>query len=237
MPAGVPFTPGTWPALQVFGFCLDPQRKIQAAFLEFLSAQVSGIIQHLFQIPATQLGIGMIFSKFLYVKEHIAIHLIRIPTFQNSFGHLDLLNDMSGSGWFNIRWQGVELRHDVPEGCAVFLHDLHRLHLFQPGLFRDAVAGSTCCAFYMSGIGDVAHIPDLITQVTQVAVDHIKRHEGAAVAQVRFAVHGRAAHIHTYKRGMQWPEDLFASGRGIIDQQFILVEQFIGHGTKIPRRL
>ncbi len=103
MPAGVPFTPGTWPALQVFGFCLDPQRKIQAAFLEFLSAQVSGIIQHLFQIPATQLGIGMIFSKFLYVKEHIAIHLIRIATFQNGFGHLDLLDDMSGSSRFNIR--------------------------------------------------------------------------------------------------------------------------------------
>jgi hypothetical protein len=49
----------------------------------------------------------------------------------------------------------------------------------------------------VSHIGDVSDIPDLVTQVSQVPEKHIEYYGGACMSQVRMAVYGRTANIHT----------------------------------------
>jgi hypothetical protein len=53
----------------------------------------------------------------------------------------------------------------------------------------------------MAGIGDIAHIPDFITQVQQVPIDKIKRYKGAGMAQMTFPAYRGATHIHTDMTG------------------------------------
>jgi hypothetical protein len=51
----------------------------------------------------------------------------------------------------------------------------------------------------------------------QIAIDEIERDETSCMAQVAFAAHGRAAHIHAHMAGCSGDELFFFSGIGIVN--------------------
>jgi hypothetical protein len=64
----------------------------------------------------------------------------------------------------------------------------------------------------MTGIGNVAHIPNPVTQVLQVTIDHIESDIRPGMAQVAFAAYGWAANIHTHEAGVEGFKWFFLPG-------------------------
>lgn len=83
------------------------------------------------------------------------------------------------------------------EPIGVFLSHFHGLQLLQAGAFGHFVfCASICIAFKMPNIGHVAHIANFIPQVKEIAINDIKTHKSAAIAQVYVIVNGWTAHVH-----------------------------------------
>ncbi len=81
----------------------------------------------------------------------------------------------------------------------------------------------------MSHIGDVAHIPDFITQMHQGPVEHIKGDGLACMAQVSISVNGGTAGVETNKGWIKGFEDLLFPGKGVVNVEFA------GHNAKLVK--
>src|SRR5690606_7464473 len=133
------------------------------------------------------------------IEIHAAVYFISKSAVEYGLHHLNLFQNMSGCTWFDTGLEVIQQAHDIVETVGVFLHDLHRLQLFQPGLLTDLVL---CIAvevtFEVAYISDIAHIPHLISQVHQIPVNNIKTDEGATIAYMYIAVYCRSANIHAH---------------------------------------
>jgi hypothetical protein len=79
------------------------------------------------------------------------------------------------------------------ETHRVALGNLHRLQLGHFGALGHAVFA---IVGQVTHICDVSHIPHLITQVQQIAINHIEAAKGAAVAEVHIVINRWATNIH-----------------------------------------
>ena len=110
---------------------------------------------------------------------------------------------MAGGGGLDRGWQNVEDTAHLMKANGIFLNDLHGFQFLQPGTLFYPVHAFTGIVGQVAGIGDIAHIADLIAQVREVAEHHIEYGERPQVAQVHFAVHRGPAGIHPDKRGVE----------------------------------
>jgi hypothetical protein len=100
---------------------------------------------------------------------------------------------------------------------GIFRDQLHRLELFEDGLFCDLVLCLAALFFEVAGIGDITDVPDLIAKMEQVTVDEIERNGGPGMPQMAFAADGWAAYIHAHMTGCDGSENLFLTGIRIMD--------------------
>src|SRR5690606_19357378 len=131
-----------------------------------------------------------------------------ITVFDNTLYHFNLFGNMACSSGFNTWWQGIEKTQHVVKSQRVFLHDFHRLKLFQFGLFCKLVVPLIVVAFQMPSISDITHIANLVSKMKQVAKYQVERHKRTAVAQVHVAINRGTTHVHTHKGGVQWLKSL-----------------------------
>ena len=59
-----------------------------------------------------------------------------------------------------------------------------------------------CIVFKMPHIGDVAHVAHLVTQVLQVAKNHVEGDGGPRMTQVWVAIYGGSAYVHAHVGGV-----------------------------------
>ena len=102
MPTRETFAPGSFPAHDMFGRRLFPQRKIHTAAFFALSVEFAGSFEHLFHIASREFTIPEILVVLLYIKIHRTLTFVSITCFQNFLGKLDLLHDMARSMRFDV---------------------------------------------------------------------------------------------------------------------------------------
>jgi hypothetical protein len=100
---------------------------------------------------------------------------------------------------------------------GVFLHQLHRLQLFEHGLLGYLILRLPALFFKVAGIGYIADIPDLIAKMEQVTINEIEGDRRTGMPQMAFAADGRTAHIHAHMTGCDRSENLFLTGIRIVD--------------------
>src|SRR5690606_22439958 len=135
---------------------------------------------------------------------------------------------MPGGSGFDTWRQGVQHFHDIVKTVHVLLYHLHGFQLFESGLFGDLVlAVAVSVALQVAHIGDIADISYAQAEVEQIAVYQVKAHEGAAVAEVHRAVHGRSADVHAHGAFFDWFENFFLPAQAVENCQLLI------HSTKI----
>ena len=102
---------------------------------------------------------------------------------------------------------------------GVILRDLHRLQLLQSCLLLYLVIPLVGIVLQMSHIRDVTHIAYLVSQMLQVTEENIKGDGWARMTQMRVAIYGRTAYIHSHIGRMQGFKTLLLSVKGIVNQQ------------------
>src|SRR5205085_755529 len=108
---------------------------------------------------------------------------------------------MPGSSGLDRRRKCIEQFHHFMKPDRVPLYDLHRFQLFESCFFRELIIAFIPVAFQMPRICYIPHITDLVTQVSKMTVDNIKRNESAAIAEMNITVYGRSANIQAH---MMW---------------------------------
>src|SRR5665647_1599127 len=123
----------------------------------------------------------------------------------------------------SIEGGSIKPLHCLVKTVHVLLNHLHRLEML---LLRPAAypVFSRFIDFVLKvpDVSDVAHIPDFISEVQQVSVQHIERYCRPCMTQMRLAVNGGAADIHAGKRRRHGFEQLFFTGEGVIQVKGIL---------------
>ena len=159
----------------------------------------------------------MVFVVFRRVEVYASVALVGVAVVDYLLYQLLLLYDMARGVRLNAGRQHVEGGHGVMVAVGVILRNLHRLELFQAGLLLYLVLALVGVVLKVAHVGDVAHVPYLISKVLQVTEKHVKRYRGAGVAQVRVAVNGRAAHVHSNVWSVQRLEAFLPSRKCIVD--------------------
>src|SRR5690554_5627282 len=94
---------------------------------------------------------------------------------------------------------------------GIFLYDLHRFQLFKFCFFGKFIIALIVITLQMSRIGNIPHIPHLISNMKQIPVNQVERDKGPAISQMHITVDRWSANIHPYKRGVDWFEKFFGT--------------------------
>ena len=202
VPAGEAFAPRRWPAHDVLGLCLLPQCEVGLmAFLPHPVELATGILDILKGASAED-AVLILLVVGLDVEVDTAVGLVGEATVENLLHELLLFDDMSG-GTGLYRWtQHSHGIHSLMVAPCVVLCYLHGLELLEACLLGNLVLALIGIVLEMTYIGDIAHVPYLITKMAQVAEEHIEGDSGAGMAQMGVAIDGRSADVHAHIGGM-----------------------------------
>src|SRR5205085_4619480 len=120
---------------------------------------------------------------------------------------------MSGGSRLNAWWQNVELPHDFVEVFAVAFDNFHWLELLESGLLRDLILTVVAITLKVTDVGDVSHIPDLVTDMTQVSRYDVERKERPCIPEMHIVIYGWTADIHADSAWVDGRELLFLSSK------------------------
>src|ERR1700741_749972 len=66
-------------------------------------------------------------------------------------------------------------------------------------------------------VGDVTHVGEPVTAMTQVAAHHVEHQQHARMADVHVVVHGESADIHAQRAGLDRPELFLPAGERVVN--------------------
>ena len=115
---------------------------------------------------------------------------------------LFLFDDVPRRLWFNAGRKHVEQLHGSMIGVGIMLCNLHGLKLFESRFLGNLIVAIVCIVFKMPHIGDVSHVAHLVTQVLQVAKNHVEGDGRSCMTQMRVAIYGGSAYIHAHVGGV-----------------------------------
>src|SRR3989304_5461625 len=116
----------------------------------------------------------------------------RIPLFHN----LNLFGDVCRSPWRDVGSQVIEGIHVFKITLRVYLDKFCRFYPLPLCTFEYLIFAGICIIGQVSDIGDVLHVTNLITQVSEVTDDYVKTHITLGMPNVWMVIDRRAAHIH-----------------------------------------
>ena len=102
---------------------------------------------------------------------------------------------MPGCSGFNAGFNVIKFPHSPVKQIGVFLHQLHGLELFQGSFLGNLIFTLPALFLKMTGISDIPHIANLITQMPEVPVNNIKGDEGPGMAEVTLSAYSWTANI------------------------------------------
>ncbi len=192
MPAGKSFSPWAFPPHDVAWLSLLPECKIRRIPLFWIDFYTCAC----FKFLLFSAGEFSIFSKLLYVKVNRPIWCIGKPFFNQLFYQLDLFRDVCRSPWRDVGSQVIEGIHVFKITLRVYLDEFCRFYPLPLCTFEYLIFASICIIGQVSDIGDVLHVTNLITQVSEVTDDYVKTHITLGMPNVWMVIDRRAAHIH-----------------------------------------
>ena len=162
-----------------------------------------GTGEHVFQFAAGKLAVvGHGFHR----KQHLAIRLVGVALFHQGGDHLDHLGDVIGGLGDNIRGFRVQR-------CHVF--GKRRGEAFGEGADVLAVFRGSLDDLVIN-VGDVAGVDHFRVEPLQQAIQHIKHHHRAGVANVDEVVNRGATHVEGDAVWVQRNEVVLFPGEGVL---------------------
>ncbi len=217
---GNPSPPGRRPVHDMLGSRLLPQREVVGVALVRLSVQLARIGHDIFEIAAREASVVVFSVVFLDVEVDRSVRNVGIAVRKDPFHELDLLDDVSRGIGFDRGGLDVERIHRPVVALRIVVRHLHRFELLETRLLGDLVLTVVGVVLQVPHVGDVPHIAHLVTRGLQVTEQQVEGYGRTGVAQVRIAVNGGSADIHSDASGRQRLELLLAAGERIVKYEF-----------------
>ena len=201
VPARATTAPGRLPAgLVVAG--RFPQNKVAGVSL-VVGHFHSGAGEHVFQFTTGELAVvGHGFHR----EQHLPIRLVGVALFHQGGDHLDHLGDVIGG-------LGDDVRGFRVQRCHVF--GKRRGETFGEGADVLAVFRGRLDDLVIN-VGDIAGVDHVRVEPLQQAIQHIKHHHRAGVANVDEVVNRGATHVEGDAVGVQRNEVVLFPGEGVL---------------------
>ncbi len=155
---------------------------------------------------------------FLHIEIDRAIALVSKTVFKNGLHQLNLLNDVTRSGWFNAGREHIELSHVLAITECVSLNHFHWLKLVEFCFGCNFIIPFVGIIYQMANIGDIPDIPYPISKMPEIAINQIERDGRTGMTQMGMSINGWATNIHPYKARGNWGKNFLPFGKGIINQ-------------------
>lgn len=208
VPAGATRAPGAVPG-RLAGLGHLPQHEVERVALGFDHVDPGAGLQ-LLQILAGELAVvgeGFDDEHDVAVVRHVGVLFL-----QQGFDQGDDFTNVLGGAGFDVRAQHAE-------GVEVLVHVADQT-------FGEIVAGDLGLGGALDDlvihVGDVAHIGEIVTGVTQVAGHHVEGDEGAAVADMTVIVDSDATHIHAHLARVDRFEFFFLTSECVVYLQHLM---------------
>ena len=214
MPARESRTPRAGPHLETVLARRLPQRevpRVSLARIDLAARPRQKLISRVPRQPAVS-------RKARDVEVDSAADLIRVAALDELRDDLDHLRDVRGGPRILARGPGVDHARVVHERLGVVVGDLLRRlllearrdeHLVLPAV--EAVVGE------VADVSDVHHLVRVVAEVLEGSREHIGEHVRAQVADVREAIHGRAAGVDAHAAGFERTQLLLAPGHRVVE--------------------
>lgn len=116
--------------------------------------------------------------------------------------------------------QHVQLVHRPVVTLRVIVRHFHRFELLQPRLLRNLVLTVIGIVLQMSHVGHVAHVAHFVAERPEITEQQVEGHRRPGVSQMRIAIYGRSADIHSHMRGIDRLEGFLAAVERVVKGQF-----------------
>ena len=166
----------------------------------------------------------MILIVFRHIEVDVAVAFVGITRVEDSLYVFNLFDDVTACVRFDAWRKHIERLHSFVVAVEVELHHLHRLELFEASLLGNfALVG---IVFQVTYVGDIAHISHLITECGEIAIEHVESDGRTSVTEVRVAINGGTAHIHTHTSLVNRFECHLGACEGVEDEKCIVISHF-----------
>jgi len=132
-----------------------------------------------------------------------------VPLVDQGLDDGDDAADVVGGLGFHGRFGQPQAVHILVKGLDVAIGDRAVIDPLLVGAIDDLVVD----------VGVVADVGHVVAGIFQVAVDNVKDHVGAGMADVAVVIDGDAADVHAGLAGDQGDKDFFFTREGVVDAQ------------------
>ena len=201
--------PRRFPTHNMLRRCFFPECKIHRTAFLTLSVKVARSFEQFVDIPPGKYAVMVVFVVFFHIEIHRTIALISISGIQNFFNKLYLFHNMAGRFRLDAWRKHIQHFHRFMIAKCVIINYFHRFEFFDSGFFPDFILAFVGIIFQMAYIGNIPYVANFVAEIFQIPEQNIKSDCGTCMPQMRIAIHGRSAHIHTHVRCMERDKLLF----------------------------
>ena len=219
VPSGESLAPGRGPSHDVLGLSFLPEREIGLIVLLSHPVERAALVHHVLKIASRELSVVIFLVVSLYVKVYGAVALVGKTVVDDFLNQLYLFHDMSRGVRLYAWRKHVEGLHRRVITVGIILRYLHRLKLFEPCFLRNFVLALVCIVFQVAHIGDIPHVAHLVSEVLQVTEKDVEGYRRTRMAEMRVAIDGRSAHIHSHVWCVKRLKAFFLTRQRIINKQ------------------
>ena len=220
VPAGEAVAPGRRPAHDMLRRSLLPEGEIARMALIALPVQLARVRQNIVEVAARKTAVAVFPVVFLHIEIDRPVRFVGETVVENLLHHGDLLDDMAAGAGFDRGGQHVQLVHRPVVTLRVIVRHFHRFELLQPRLLRNLVLTVIGIVLQMSHVGHVAHVAHFVAERPEITEQQVEGHRRPGVSQMRIAIYGRSADIHSHMRGIDRLEGFLAAVERVVKGQF-----------------
>ena len=215
------------PTHNVFGSSLFPEREVGGIALFALTVELASGAEEFFHITARKFAVAMVLVVFGNVEINVSVAFVGIARVDDAFHIFNLFDDMTAGMRFDAWREHIERFHSLVIAIEIELHHFHRLELFEASLLCDFVFALIGIVLQVAHVGDIAHIAHLVTEGSEIAIEHVEGDGRTSVTEVWVAINRRTAHIHTHTSLVNRLERHLGACEGVEDEKCIIVSHFI----------
>ena len=216
MPTGETIAPRRGPTHNMLGCSLLPEGKVVRVTLIALTIELASVGHDILKVTTRKDTIAVLLVIFLNVEVDRAIRLVGIALVEDALHELDLLDDVTRCVGLNRGSQHTQLSHRSLVALGVVVSNLHRLQLLEASLLCNLILTLVGILLEVTYIGDVTNVAHLESLRLEVAEQKIEGNRGTSVSQVRIAINGRTANVHTNMGRVERLKCLFTARKGIV---------------------
>ena len=221
VPSGESVAPRARPPHDMLRHGLLPQSEVRLIVFLRRTGQFATFVDYIAQVSSRKYAIVILFVVLFDIEIYRSVALIRIAVVENFLHELLLFDDMSGGMRLYRRRQNVQRAHRIVVAVSVILRYLHGLKLLETGLLLYFVVAFVGIVLKMAYVSDVPDVANLVSNVLKVAEKDVESDCRTGVSEVRVAVNGWSADIHSHVGRIDRLEEFLLPVKRIVNYQVL----------------